>query len=117
MDLAIREAPMIVKKSKKSAKPHKPARRRPKDWRNALRVYLAKAPWVDAVFAATENGTVHVYSVVNELREKYYEGLLEQEKIIEKAFPEISFEFHTWVHQGRDPSESGPPFTELVYLR
>ena len=58
-----------------------------------------------------------MYSVVKELREKYYEGLLKQEKVIKRAFPEISFEFHTWVHQGRDPSKSGLPFTELVYLR
>jgi hypothetical protein len=108
---------MIVKKKKKPLKPAKPTKHRLKDWRDAIRVHLAKAPWVDAVFAATENGTVHVYSVVKELREKYYEGLLKQEDMIEKAFPEVSFEFHTWVHQGRVPSESGPPFTELVYLR
>lgn len=101
----------------KPKKPVKKAVARPKDWRDAIRVYLSKAPWVDAVFAATENDTVHVYSVVKELREKYYEGLLKQENVIEKAFPEISFEFHTWVHQGREPSKSGPIFTELVYLR
>jgi hypothetical protein len=109
--------PKAVAKKLKPKKPAKKRPARPKDWRDAIRVYLAKAPWVDAVFAATENGTVHVYSVVKELREKYYEGLLRQESVIEKAFPEISFEFHTWVHQGRDPSKSGPVFTELVYLR
>ncbi len=108
---------MIVKKKTKPRKAAKRPAPRPKDWREAIRVYLAKAPWVDAVFAATENDTIHVYSVVKELREKYYEGLHEQENRIEKAFPEISFEFHTWVHQGREPSKSGPVFTELVYLR
>ena len=108
---------MIVKKNKKPSKATKPRTSRAKDWREAIRLHLAKAPWVDAVFVGTENDTVHVYSVVKDLRDKYYEGLLKQENAIEKAFPEISFEFHTWVHQGREPSTSGPPFTELVYLR
>ena len=108
---------MIVKKKTKPRKTSKPRTRRAKDWREAIRLHLAKTPWVDAVFAATDNGTVHVYSVVKELREKYYEGLLKQETALEKAFPEVSFEFHTWVNQGRQPSKSGPPFTELVYLR
>lgn len=109
--------PKTAAKKPKPKKPAKKASAPPEDWRDAIRLHLAKAPWVDAVFAATDNGTVHVYSVVKELRDKYYAGLLKQESVIEKAFPEISFEFHTWVHQGRDPSKSGPPFTELVYLR
>ena len=108
---------MIVKKTRIQKETAKTKRKPKSDWREAIRLHLAKAPWVDAVFAATQKDTVHVYSVVKELREKYYEGLLDQERVIEKAFPKISFEFHTWVHQGREPSKSGPSFTELVYLR
>jgi hypothetical protein len=108
---------MIVKKKTKTRKPSKARTRRPKDWREAIRLYLAKAPGVDTVFVDAASDTVHVYSVVKELRDKYYEGLLKQENVIEKAFPDTSFEFHTWVHQGRDPSKSGPVFSELVYLR
>ena len=108
---------MIVKKSKKPAKTPKATTARPKNWQDAIRLHLGKAPGVDAIFVATENGTVHVYSIVKEIREKYYKGLLEQEAVIEKAFPEVSFDFHTRAHQGRKPSESGPLFSELVYLR
>jgi len=108
---------MIVKKKTKQKKPTKPKAPKAKDWRDAIRVHLAKAPGVDAVFVCAENGTIHVYSVVKELREPYYKGLLHQEDLIENAFPDVSFEFHTWVHQGREPSKSGPLFSELVYLR
>jgi hypothetical protein len=106
----------VTRKAKpKKASKGKPAP--PKTWRDALRLHLAKAPGVDAVFVSGAGETVHVYSVVKELREKYYKGLLEQEDLIEKAFPEVSFEFHTRPHQGRDPSESGPWGSDLVYLR
>src|ERR1700722_5296003 len=97
----------VTRKTKsKKASTVKPAR--PETWRDAIRLHLSKAPAVDAVFVNTQSDTVPVYSVIKELREKYYKGLLRQEDVIEKAFPEISFEFHTWVHQGRNPSESGP---------
>jgi hypothetical protein len=106
-----------MKVVKKRAKPRKPSSPRRKDWRDAIRMHLAKVPEVDAVFACKENGTVHVYSVVENIRQTNYKRLLKQEGVIEKAFPSISFEFHTWVHQGREPSTSGPLFSELVYLR
>ena len=108
---------MIVKKKAKAANASKPKASRAKDWRDAIRLHLAKAPGVDAVYVSTASETIHVYSVVKELREKYYKGLLEQEDLIEKAFPELSFEFHTRAHQGRDLSVSGPWGAELVYLR
>lgn len=109
--------PKTVAKQNKAKKPSRKASARPKDWRDAIRLYLSKVPTVDAVFVNTANGTVHVYSVVREHRERHVKGLLRQEDVIEQAFPEMSFEFHTWVHQGRQPSQSGPPFSELVYLR
>ena len=108
---------MIVKKKRKSSKASKPTKSRVKDWRDAIRLHLAKAPGVDAVFVNTVSDTIHVYSVVKEHREKYFTGLLRQEELIEKAYPEVSFEFHTRAHQGRKPSESGPWGSELVYLR
>lgn len=108
---------MIVKRTAKPRKSSKPRASRAKDWRDALRAHLAKAPGVDAVFVNTMSDTIHVYSIVKQLREKYFKGLYRQEGLIEKAFPEISFEFHTRAHQGRNPSESGPWGSELVYLR
>lgn len=108
---------MIVKNKKKSSKPSKSTKHRAKDWRDAIRLHLAKAPGVDAVFVNTVSETIHVYSVVKEHREKHFKGLLRQENLIEKAYPEVSFEFHTRAHQGRSPSESGPWGSELVYLR
>ena len=109
--------PRTVAKKLKPKKPAKKASLRSKDWRDSIRLHLAKVPSVDAVFVSGGRGTIHVYSIVKDLREKYYKGLLEQEDIIEKAFPEKEFEFHTRAHQGREPSESGPLFTQLIYLR
>ena len=108
---------MTVAKKAKPKEPAKKASARPKDWRDAIRRHLAKAPGVDAVFVNTASDTIHVYSVVKEHREVYYKGILRQEDLIEKAFPEVSFEFHTRAHQGRKPSESGSWGSELVYLR
>ena len=108
---------MIVKKETKTRKSSKQRTPRLKDWRDAIRLHLAKAPGVDAVFVNAVSDTIHVYSVVKEHREKYFTGLLRQEELIEKAYPEVSFEFHTRAHQGRKPSESGPWGSELVYLR
>lgn len=104
----------------KKSKPKKPAKARParpKNWRDAIRLHFARVPTVDAVFVNTVSETIHVYSVVKEFREVYLKGILRQEDLIEKAFPDVSFEFHTRAHQGRKPSESGPWGSELVYLR
>ena len=109
--------PKTVAKKPKPRKPAKKVSARPKDWRDAIRLHLSKAPGVDAVFVNTVSETIHVYSVVREHREVYYKGILRQEDLIEKAFPEVSFEFHTRAPQGRIPSESGPWCSELVYLR
>jgi hypothetical protein len=106
----------VAKKSKPKRAPKKTAAKL-KDWRDAIRLHLSMVPSVDAVFVCGGRGTIHVYSIVEELREECYKGLLEQEDAIEKAFPEKEFEFHTSAHQGRDPSESGRLFTQLIYLR
>jgi hypothetical protein len=103
--------------TKKPAKPRKPKKRVAKDWRAALRRHLSKVPEVDAVFVNTASGTVHVYSVVEVLDDHHCGPLMEQEAKVEKAFPKVSFEFHTRVHQGREPCESGPWGSELAYLR
>lgn len=106
---------MAATKTPKRRATSRPMKAEP--WREAVRRRLAKVPEVDAVFVRQENGTVHVYSVVEDFDEAYYARLLKQEDLIEKAAPKVAFEFHTWVHQGRNPSESGPPFSELVFLR
>jgi hypothetical protein len=90
---------------------------RPKDWRDAIRLHLAKVPEVDAVFACQENGVIHVYSVVEEFCESYYKRLLKHEDLIEKAFPKMSFEFHTRAHQGREPHDAAPWDAESVFSR
>ncbi len=105
---------MIVKKKTKSAKPKKP---RVKDWRDALRRHLSKVPAVDAVFVNTATDTVHVYSIFEKFTDDPTGRLLKEESRVEKAFPNVSFEFHTRAHQGREPSKSGPWGSELVYLR
>ncbi len=108
---------MIVKKKTKPRKSSKPKKPRAKDWRNAIRLHLAKVPAVDAVFVNTASGTVHVYSVVEKFEDESCEQVLKAEAKVETAFQKVSFEFHTRAHQGRKPSESGPWGSELVYLR
>ena len=99
---------------RKAARPKKP---RGKDWRDALRRHLAKAPEVDAVYVSTASATIHVYSVVESLHKTDYKRLIRLEDRIEKEFPEISFEFHTRAHQGRKPTGKEPYTSELVFLR
>jgi hypothetical protein len=78
---------MTVAKKSKPKKPSRPMPGGPKNWRDAIRLHLAKAPGVDAVFVNTVSDTIHVYSVVKELRETYFKGLLRQENLIEYTFP------------------------------
>src|SRR6266511_477795 len=105
---------MVVKKA---AKPRKRAAVRAKNWREAIRFHLAKVREVDAVYVSTASGTVHVYSVVESFHKTDYPRLLREEDRIEKAFPEISFEFHTQAHQGRKPTGKEPYTSDLVFLR
>jgi hypothetical protein len=108
---------MIVKKPKKPTRATKPRARQPKDWRDAIRTHLSKVPPVDAVYVSTASATVHVYSVVKDLHEADYKLLMCQEDRIEKAFPDVSFEFHTRTHQGKKPTGKERHTSELVYLR
>ena len=108
---------MTVAKKSKPKKPAKKALAVPKDWREAIRLHLAKVPTVDAVFVNTASDTIHVYSVVERFGDESCGQLLKEEAKVERTFPKVSFEFHTRAHQGRKPSESGPWGSELVYLR
>lgn len=108
---------MIVKKKTKPKKPAKPRSPRRKEWREALRQFLSEVPAVDAVFVNSVSETVHVYSIVEKYEDESCEELLKQEAKVESTFPKVSFEFHTRAHQGRNPGESGPWGSELVYLR
>jgi hypothetical protein len=108
---------MAITKKAKPRKPSRPKKLGAKDWRDALRLHLSKVPEVDAVFVRIGESTIHVYSVIDDIHKTNYKRLISREDQIEKAFPDISFEFHGWPHQGRDPREAGPPNCELVYLR
>jgi hypothetical protein len=109
---------MVVKKSSKPRKVSAGKSAPLKTWRDAVRLHLGKVPEVDAVFACTVNGTVHVYSVVYDfLDDSFYKPLQRQERLIEKSFPAVSFEFHTGVHQGREPHFAAPWDAELVFSR
>lgn len=106
-----------MKTAKRKPVGKKEASARPKSWRDAVRKYLSKVPKVDAVFVNDVSGIAHVYSVVEKFGTEDCGLLLKQEAKVEKAFPQVPFEFHTRAHQGRKPGESGPWGAELVYLR
>lgn len=105
---------MVVKRL---TKPTKPKLSRPKNWREAVRRYLSKVPEIDAVYVSTASRTIHVYSVVEDFHSTDYERLIRQEDRIEKAYPRLSFEFHTRVHRGRKPNGDERYGSELVFLR
>ena len=107
---------MIVKKTKNAKKPAR-AKKKADDWREAIRRHLAKAPEVDAVYVSTASATVHVYSVVENLRETDYKRLIRQEDRIEKEFPDVSFEFHATAHHGKKPTGNESHTSELIFLR
>jgi hypothetical protein len=108
---------MIVKRTTKSKTSQKPKTTTKKDWRAAICQHFSKVPAVDAVFANALGETIHIYSIVEKFGDESCEQLLKQEDKVEKAFPKLSFEFHTRAHQGRAPDKSGPWGSELVYLR
>ena len=105
---------MVVKKL---TKPRQRTAARSKDWRDALRLHLAKVPEVDAVYVNTASATVHVYAIVEDFHATDYNRLMRQEDRIEREFPEISFEFHTRAHRGKKPTGKEPHTSELVFLR
>jgi hypothetical protein len=108
---------MVVKKTSKPRKASAPKAVRPRDWRDAIRLHLAKVPEVDAVYVSDYGTYVHVYSVVEDFCDKMYNRLLRREALIEKAFPKMYFEFHTRAHQGRKPTGNESHTSELVFLR
>jgi hypothetical protein len=105
---------MAVAKNKSQKKTAPP---RPKSWQDAVNLHFVKIPEIDAVFTASDNNVVHVFSVVREFKDSVYDKLLKKERLIEKAFPEISFEYHVRAHQGRKPSLAVPFGAEAVFLR
>jgi hypothetical protein len=108
---------MIVKKKSKPRKSSKAKKPRATDWREALRRHLSKVPEVDAVFVNKENNTIHVYSVMKELNDDFYEELIKQENKVEKAFRTLPLEFHACAHQGRAPHYAVPFDAERVFER
>ena len=87
------------------------------DWRESLRRHLTKLPEIDGIFVATEGSTVHVFSVIEELKSKIYKSLVKQESLVEKDHPSISFDFHTCAHQGRPPHRAAPYGAEMVFAK
>ena len=59
---------MTTAKKPKPKKPSRKAPARPKNWRDMLRLYLARVPEVDAVYVSAHGTYVHVYSVIEDRR-------------------------------------------------
>src|SRR5438270_6410766 len=85
-----------------------------RSYEDALRERLPKVREVDAVYFTQDHlGTVHVYSVVEEYG-PFYERLMRQERLIEKDYPDISFDFHFRARQARQASLAVPFFALLA---
>jgi hypothetical protein len=84
----------------------------------ALRRRLSSVDAVRAVFlAADDEGIIHVYSVVPEYDSGFYDELLKQERLVEKEFPHLTFEFHVRAHQGREPARAVPFGSQPLFVR
>ena len=83
----------------------------------SLRDRLAKVTEVEAVYVnSDEQGTVHVYSVVQEYGQ-FYKRLMRQEQRVEQDCPEIAFDFHVRARQNR-PCELAVPFdAKPIFIR
>jgi hypothetical protein len=80
--------------------------------------HLSKLPEIDAVFTWTDDcDVVHVYSVVHDFQSKFYDKLMKKERLVERDFPEIPFEFHVRAHQGRKPERAVPVGSEPVFVK
>ena len=84
------------------------------DWRESLRQRLRKVPEIEGLFVVTNGGTVHVFSVFEEIEFIRYKLLMKQEGLVEKDNPLITFDFHTRVHQGRPPHRAAPHGAEAI---
>jgi hypothetical protein len=115
--ICVQEAIMAAKKNAESRTASTALVAPPLSWGDALQRHLAKIPEIDAVFVWAERSVVHVYSLVHEFQSRIYEKLLRKERLIEKAFPGISFEFHVRAHQGREPHLAVPHESKCVFLR
>ena len=110
---------MIVKKQSTKSKQPRPSKKHgaKSDWRESLRRRLTKLPEIDGIFVAAEGNTVHVFSVIEELKSEIYKLLVKQECLVEKDHPSISFDFHTCAHQGRPPHRATPYGAEMVFTK
>ena len=80
--------------------------------------HLSKVGDVDAIYVWLDSATYcRVYSVVEEFDSKIYPKLERRERLVEKEFPDISFDFRVWTHQGRDPAKVDPRGSRLLYVR
>jgi hypothetical protein len=86
-------------------------------YHEALIRHLAGLVAVEGVFTLCEDPVIHVYSVIAEHQSAIYKSLLRRETLVEKEHPEISFEFHTRVHQGRPVHRAVPFGATQVYCR
>ena len=87
-------------------------------YQDSVTRHLSKVPDIDAIYILSDDeGVVHVYSVVGEYSSSAYERLLKQERLVEKEFPQVAFEFHTCAHQGRKPFRAVPLGSKPVFVR
>jgi flavoprotein len=109
---------MAVNKKRASGNGSTVAAKSRASWVQVIRDVLRKTTQIDAVFLSRDDANVvHVYSVARDFQPKIYDQLLKQERVIEKDFPEIAFEFHLRAHQGRQPAQAVPFDAELVFAR
>jgi hypothetical protein len=88
------------------------------DFERELCRRLASVQTIDAVYLDTDDqGTIHVYSVTPEYGPDVYAKLLIQERLVEKAFPQLAFEFHVRAHQGRKPASAVPFGLKPLFVR
>ena len=102
----------------KSAVKEKTANSQAQPYHTSINRHLSKLPEIDAVYTwSDDSGVIQVYSVVQDFQSSIYENLLKKERLVEKDFPEISFDFHVRAHQGRRPECAVPVGAVTVFVK
>lgn len=75
---------------------------------------LGKVSGIEAVYVVVDENVVHVTSVMAEHESRIFKSLIKQENLVEKDHPDMSFDFHARVHQGRPLRRVIPTGVDVV---
>jgi hypothetical protein len=108
---------MLTKKTKRAKGATGTTNGQPPSYRESLARRLGKVAGIEVVYIMIRGDVVHVCSVMAEHESRIFKSLIKQENLVEKDHPDITFDFHTRVHQGRPLNRVVPTGADVVFSR